>query len=156
MSESALISEVIQLTASTESVEVTVIVPVVTPTITQIPPMPTMTATEPLLVTQEGYPRVSGWFLTLLALFGSAGLAFWAVSKIVSVRWGLRWAFCMLIGGLLGYNYLALGFPGAADWIAGNAGASGLLVLTFTGMIIGGIAAWAWRHWFSAQESRAN
>ena len=156
MSESALISEVIQLTASTESVEVTVIVPVVTPTITQIPPMPTMTATEPLLVTQEGYPRVSGWFLTLLALFGSAGLAFWAVSKIISVRWGLRWAFCMLIGGLLGYNYLALGFPGAADWIAGNAGASGLLVLTFTGMIIGGIAAWAWMHWFSVQESRAN
>ena len=156
VSESAIISEVIQLTASTESVEVTVFVPVVTPTITQIPPMPTMTATEPLLVTQEGYPRVSGWFLTLLALFGSAGLAFWAVSKIVSVRWGLRWAFCMLIGGLLGYNYLALGFPGAADWIAGNAGASGLLVLTFTGMIIGGIAAWAWRHWFSAQESRAN
>lgn len=156
VSEPAIISEVIQLTASTESVEVAVIQPVVTPTITQTPPMPTMTATEPLLVTPEGYPRVSGWFLTLLALFGSAGLAFWAVSKIVSVRWGLRWAFCMLIGGLLGYNYLALGFPGAADWIAGNAGASGLLVLTFTGMIIGGIAAWAWMHWFSAQESRAN
>jgi beta-N-acetylhexosaminidase len=155
-SEPALISEVIQLTASTESVEVTILPPVLTPTMTQIPPVPTMTATEPLLVTPEGYPRVSGWFLTLLALFGSAGLAFWAVSKIVSVRWGLRWAFCMLIGGLLGYNYLALGFPGAADWIAGNAGPSGLLVLTFTGMIIGGVVAWAWMHWLSAQESRAN
>jgi hypothetical protein len=112
--------------------------------------------TPALWITPEGYPRVGGWFLTLLALFGTAGLAFWAISKIFSVRWGLRWAFCMLIGGLIGYNYLALGFPGAADWIAEIAGASGLLILTFSGEVIGAIAALAWMNWFSAPTSQAD
>jgi hypothetical protein len=156
VSEQATNSGVLQITASSEGVAVTVVVPVVSPTATAIPPTPTPMPTQVLWVTPDGYPRVGGWFLTLLALFGTAGLAYWAVSRIVSVRWGLRWAFCMLIGGLLGYNYLALGFPGAADWIAGDAGAGGLLVLTFTGVLIGGIAAWAWMHWFSAQESQAD
>lgn len=156
VSDPANISEVVQIIASTERVDVTVVPPVASPTITEIPPTPTPTPTQIPWITPQGYPRVGGWFLTLLALFGTAGLAFWAISKIVSVRWGLRWAFCMLIGGLLGYNYLALGFPGVADWIAGDAGAGGLLVLTFTGVLIGGIAAWAWMYWFSAQESQAD
>jgi len=156
VSEPALKSTVLQIIASTESVVVTVMVPVVSPTATEIPSTPIPTPTQVPWITPEGYPRVGGWFLTLLALFGTAGLAYWAVSRIVSVRWGLRWAFCMLIGGLLGYNYLALGFPGAADWIAENAGAGGLLVLTFTGVLIGGIAAWAWMYWFNAQESPAD
>ena len=156
VSEPAINSTVLQIIASTESVAVTVVEPSVSPTATEIPPTPTPMPTPVLWITPEGSPRVGGWFLTLLALFGTAGLAFWAVSKIVSVRWGLRWAFCMLIGGLLGYNYLALGFPGVADWIAGDAGASGLLVLTFTGALIGGIVAWAWMHWVSAQESQAD
>jgi beta-N-acetylhexosaminidase len=154
-SEPATISELVQITASSEGVAVTVVVPVVAPTATAIPPTPTAVPTQ-ILITPEGYPRVGGWFLTLLALFGTAGLVFWAVSKIVSVRWGLRWAFCMLIGGLLGYNYLALGFPGAADWIAAKAGAGGLLVLTFVGEIVGGMAASAWMYWVNAPKSQAD
>jgi beta-N-acetylhexosaminidase len=155
-SEPATNSEVLQITASNEGVAVTVVVPVVSPTATVIPPTPTAVPTQILWITREGYPRVSGWFLTLLALFGTAGLVFWAVSKIVSVRWALRWAFCMLIGGLLGYNYLALGFPGAADWIAGKAGAGGMLVLTFIGEIVGGMAAAAWMYWVNALKSQAD
>jgi len=153
VSEPALVSVVLQFIASTEGVSVTEVVPVVSPTITMIPPTPTITPVEPPWITREGYPRVSGWFLTLLALFGSTGLAFWAVSKIVSARWGLRWAFCILIGGLVGYNYLALGFPGVAEWIAEKAGAAGLLMLTFAGEILGGIAAWVWMQGVSGQES---
>lgn len=154
-SEPASISQVLQFTASSEGVAVTVVVPAVTPTATDVPPTPTVMPTEPPWTTPEGYPRVSGWFLTLLALLGTTGLAFWAVSKIDSARWGLRSAFCMLIGGLLGYNYLALGLPGAIQWIAAEAGASGLLILTFTGEIVGGIIAWIWRHWISEPESPA-
>jgi beta-N-acetylhexosaminidase len=156
ISEPAVNSTVLQIIASTESVVVTMVVPVVSPSATAIPPTPTPMPTPVLWITPEGYPRVGGWFLTLLALFGTASLAFWAISKIVSVRWGLRWAFCMLIGGLIGYNYLALGFPGAADWIAEVVGASGLLVLTFTGEVIGAIVAVAWKNWFSAPKSPAD
>jgi beta-N-acetylhexosaminidase len=156
VSEPAMNSAVLQFIASTESVVVTVVMPSVSPTITPIPSTPTPVPTQILWITSEGYPRVGGWFLTLLALFGTAGLAFWAVSKIISVRWGLRWAFCMLIGGLVGYNYLALGLPGAAEWITASAGAGGLLVLTFTGEVIGAIVALAWMLWFNAPESQAD
>jgi beta-N-acetylhexosaminidase len=156
VSELAINSTVLQFIASTESVVVTVVVPSVSPTITPIPPTPTPVPTQIPWITSDGYPRVGGWFLTLLALFGTAGLAFWAVSKIISVRWGLRWAFCMLIGGLLGYNYLALGFPSAAEWIIGTAGAGGLLVLTFGGEVVGALAALAWMFWFSAPKSQAD
>jgi len=152
-SEPALISNALQFIASNEGVAVTV-VPVASPTATEMPPTPTLVADEPPWVTPEGYPRVGGWLLTLLALFGSVGLAFWAVSKVVSFHWGLRWALCMFIGGLLGYNYLALGLPGAANWIATDAGAIGVLMLTFGGEVLGGIGAWIWMQWFSEPESR--
>jgi hypothetical protein len=84
------------------------------------------------------------WLLVMLALVGGAALMFWAVSRIVSLQWGLRWALCIFLGGLLAYNYLALGFPGAAEWIAEEAGAFGVLVLTFAGELIGALGAWIW------------
>ena len=153
-SEPALVSGGLRFIASNEGVAVTVVVPVVSPTATEILPTSTSTPVAEGPITPDGYPRVGGWFLTLLALFGSAGLAFWAVSKIISTRWGVRWALCIAIGGLLGYNYLALGFPGAANWIATKAGAPGVLFLTFMGELIGGIAAWVWMHWFNEPASR--
>ena len=155
-SEPALLSNVLQFVASSEGVAVTVVVPVVSQTATEFSVTATPTIVDTGPITPDGYPRVGGWFLTLLALFGSAGLVFWAVSKIISTRWGLRWALCITIGGLLGYNYLALGFPGAANWIATKAGAPGVLFLTFMGELIGGIAAWIWMQWFSEPASRAD
>ncbi len=148
-SEPALISNVLQFTASNEGVVVTVIAPQTTPTQTEIVPTPTVVVTESPWFNAEGYPRLGGWFLTLLALFGTVGLAFWAASRLDSPRWALRLALCMLIGGLAGYNYLALGLPAAAQWIAADVGASGVLLLTFTGEIVGGIGWWIWRRWFS-------
>jgi beta-N-acetylhexosaminidase len=157
VSEPALVSEGLQFEASNEgAVAVTVVVPVVTTTLQPVLPTPTIMVDISPWVTPEGYPRLGGWLLTLLALFGSVGLAFWAVSKIVSVRWGVRWALFIMIGGLLGYNYLALGSSSVANWIATEAGATGVLVLTFMGELIGGIAAWIWMQWFSEPESRAD
>lgn len=152
-SEPALLSGVLQFEASDEgSVAVTVVVPVITTTPEPVLPTPTVVVAANDLISLEGYPRLGMWLLTLLALFGSAGLVFWAVSKIISPRWGLRWALCIFFGGLLGYNYLALDFPGAASWIAGDAGAIGVLILTFFGEVLGGIAAWVWLRWFSEPE----
>ncbi|HLO29130.1 MAG TPA: glycoside hydrolase family 3 N-terminal domain-containing protein [Anaerolineales bacterium] len=153
ISEPALISGFIQFDASNEGAAVTVVVPSVT-----IPPeTPTLTPTPVVvndLVSPEGYPRVGIWLLVMLAVIGGAVLTFWAVSRIVSLRWGLRWALCVFLGGLLAYNYLALGFPGAADWIASSAGAFGVLVLTFTGEVIGSLAAWVWMRIFSGPKSQ--
>ena len=153
VSEPATVSEVLQLIASDEgAVAVTLVVPQVTASPEPITPSPTPTQQSDL-VTPEGYPRVGVWLLVLLAVFGGALLSYWAMSRIVSTQWGLRWALCIFLGGLLAYNYLALGFPGATDWIANDVGAFGVLVLTFAGEGIGGIAAWLWMQ-FSGRESR--
>ena len=152
-SEPATVSETIQLIVSDEGeVAVTVMVPQVTASPEPILPTPTPTQ-ESDLVTPEGYPRLGVWLLVLLAVFGGALLSYWAVGRIVSTQWGLRWALCILLGGLLAYNYLALGFPGASDWIANEAGAFGVLVLTFAGEAVGAVSAWLWMR-FSGRESR--
>lgn len=155
-SEPAVISEVLQFDASDEGAAVTIVPPVPTST-----PEPTITPTvvtvmpENDLISPDGHPRIGVWLLALIALFGGALLTYWAASRIFSPRWGLRWALCVFLGGLLGYNYLALDFPGAAEWIASDGGAFGVLLLTFTGEVAGILAAWVWARWFSEPESRA-
>jgi beta-N-acetylhexosaminidase len=145
-SEPAVNSIVLQFDASNEGNPVTVVSP--TPLITDTPGPVTPTATPTPdrgdLISPEGYPRVGIWLLVMLALVGGAALMFWAVSRIVSLQWGLRWALCVFLGGLLAYNYLALGFPGAAEWIASSTGAFGVLMLTFAGELIGALGAWIW------------
>jgi hypothetical protein len=155
VSELAVVSNVLQITASNEGAAVTVVSP--SPQVTSTPGPVTPTATpmpESDLVSPEGYPRVGIWLLVMLAVIGGAALVFWAVSRIVSPRWGLRWALCVLLGGLAAYNYLALGFPGATEWIASSAGAFGVLVLTFAGELIGALGAWIWLQVVSGPASR--
>jgi beta-N-acetylhexosaminidase len=154
-SDLAVISEVLQFDASSEGVAVTVVVPQVSATPEPVIPTPTPTK-ESDLVSPEGYPRIGVWLLVLLAIFGGALLSYWAVSRLVSTRWGLRWALCIFLGGLLAYNYLALGFPGAADWIASESGAFGVLLMTFGGEALGALVAWVWMQWFSEPGSRAD
>jgi beta-N-acetylhexosaminidase len=146
VSEPAVLSTVLgfEFNESNEGAAVTV---VAVPSITLTPQPPTPTATQVVvndLVTPEGYPRVGIWLLVVLAVVGGAILTFWAMSRLVSRRWGLRWALCVFLGGLAAYNYLALGFPGAAEWIASSSGAFGVLMLTFAGEVIGSLAAWVW------------
>jgi len=154
VSEPAVLSEVIQFDASNEGAAVTVVVPSVTViAVTDTPIVPTPVV-ENDLVSPEGYPRVGIWLLVVLAVVGGSGLVFWAVSRLVSTRWGLRWALCVFVGGLLSYNYLALGFPGAANWIATSAGAFGVLMLTFAGEVIGSLGAWIWMRILSGPKSQ--
>jgi hypothetical protein len=131
------------------------VVPTFTATIET--PQPTLTPVvvdNGQLISPEGYPRIGAWLLVMLALIGGAVLIFWAVSRIISTRWGLRWALCVSVGGLLAYSYLALGFPGATDWIATSAGAFGVLVLTFAGQLLGALGAWVWMQILSGPTSR--
>jgi len=132
---------------------------VVFPSVTIAPETPTMTVTPVVqndLVSPDGYPRLGIWLLVMLAIFGGAILMFWAVSRIVSRRWGLRWALCVFLGGLIAYNYLALGFPGAAEWVASSSGAFGVLMLTFAGEAVGSLGAWVWMQILSEPKSQAD
>ena len=158
VSEPALISNELLLPldpSSSEGAAVTIITPTsqITPTI-QATPTVTLTPTPVSeLITAEGRPRLGVWLLVMLAVAGGSFLMFWAVSRLVSTRWGLRWALCVFLGGLAAYNYLALDFPGAANWIATSAGAFGVLMLTVAGELIGALVAWAWMKLFSGSAS---
>jgi beta-N-acetylhexosaminidase len=154
-SEPAVVSGVVQFDASQEAAPVTIVVPTVS--LTPAPPTQTLTPAAPEndLVSPDGHPRIGAWLLVLIAVFGSAVLTYWAASRILSPRWGLRWALCIFLGGMLGYNYLALDFPGAANWVTTNSGSLGVLLLVFVGEMIGVLAALIWMRWVSAQGSRA-
>jgi beta-N-acetylhexosaminidase len=144
----------IQLDPSNVGVAATIFVPQPSPTIT-----PTLTVTPTPLpeyewITPEGRPRLEMWLIVMIAVIGGAFLTFWAMSRLVSPRWGLRWALCVFLGGLAAYNYLALGLPGAANLIATPAGAFRVLMLTIAGELIGSLAAWIWMQVFSGSMSR--
>lgn len=144
----------IQLDPSNEGAAATVVVPQPSPTITPTSTVtPTLTPTNEL-ITPEGHPRVGMWLIVMMAVIGGAFLTFWAMSRLISPRWGLRWALCVFLGGLAAYNYLALDFPGAANWIATSAGAIRVLMLTFAGELIGSLGAWMWMQLFSESRSR--
>jgi beta-N-acetylhexosaminidase len=156
VSEPAVLSGAIQiqLDPSNEGAAATVVVPQPSPTIT---PTSTVTPTPvPVndIFTPEGRPRLGAWLLMMIAVIGGALLTFWAMSRLVSLRWGLRWALCVFLGGLAAYNYLALDFPGATDWIANSSGSFGVLMLTFMGELIGSLGAWLWMRLFSGPASR--
>jgi beta-N-acetylhexosaminidase len=156
VSEPAVVSGVVQikLDPSNEGAAVTVVVPQASPTITATSTVTPTPVPENDLVTPEGRPRLGIWLIVMMAAVGGSILMFWAISRIVSPRWGLRWALCVFVGGLAGYNYLALDFPGAADWIATSSGAFGVLMLTFAGQVIGALGAWIWMQILSGPESR--
>ncbi|MBI4762548.1 MAG: glycoside hydrolase family 3 N-terminal domain-containing protein [Chloroflexota bacterium] len=156
VSEPAVVSDVLQFDATGNGVAVTVVEPAVT--ITPEPPTPTPTAAPANnFISSEGYPRAGLWFIMLLGVLGSALLTFWAVSRLITLQWGLRFALLIVIGGLGAYNYLALGFPRARAWVASESGgAFGVLLFTLGGEALGGILAWAWWRLVSGSASRAN
>lgn len=142
-SEPATISSVLQLDVKEGSAAVvTVIVPVLSETVVPTPTTPVPDESSDF-VTTDGEPRFGGWMLSLFVLGGGALLAYWVGSSWGRSRWGMRWALCALLGGLLAYNYLSLGLPGAADVL--KAGSGGALVgLTVSGEIVGALCAWLW------------
>ncbi|HUG33129.1 MAG TPA: glycoside hydrolase family 3 N-terminal domain-containing protein [Anaerolineales bacterium] len=153
-SEPAVISGAIQFDASDAGVAVTVVVPMVTAAPEIVIPTPTVLV-ENDLYSPEGYPRLGAWLLVLLALVGGALLVYWAVNSLTDTRWAMRFALSAVVGGLLSYNYLALGFPGAAEWIAADGGAYGILLLVFGGELLGLIGAWLWMRLANEPASRA-
>jgi beta-N-acetylhexosaminidase len=106
-------------------------------------PSPTITPTAtptPIPVLRVGF---SDWFFVILLILSvSAGISWLGIRQAI-VRWGLRWALCGVIGGLLAYNYVALNLPGSQD-ILSTYGTGGVVITTFLGMVIGWGAGLLW------------
>ncbi|HEX8993167.1 MAG TPA: hypothetical protein VF784_15905, partial [Anaerolineales bacterium] len=143
-SEPALISEVLQLDVSSsgQPAPVTVIVPQLTPE-----PTPQVVKTpqppEDAFITPDGRPRFSAWLVAVMVIVLGAGAALYAGMRLEDARWGTRWGLCALAGGLLVYNYFAVGMPGSTKFATDN-GVGGLLILTVLGLLIGWGAGWVW------------
>jgi beta-N-acetylhexosaminidase len=143
-SDPARVSEVLQLDVSSagQLAAVTVIVPQRTP---QAAPeagrTPEAAANE--FVTRQGAMSFSAWLLAVLILLAGAVLVGFSGSRVAGEPWGLRWALGALLGGLVPYNYLALGFPGGPGFAAQN-GIGGIILLVIAGVLGGWGAAWVW------------
>jgi len=144
-SDPATISEIIQLDVSSgEAVAVTVIVPVPTETLSLTEAIsPTPAEESDFTLIANGHPRFGGWLLVMIFLGGGTWLAYWVGSRLQSHRWGIRWALCALLGGLVTYNYLALGLPGGITWVK-QTGVFGVISLTIVGELVGWGCAWLW------------
>ncbi len=143
-SDPAMISEVLQLDVSStgQSAAVTVIVPQLTPQASP-EPIKTPVPVEDDFITPIGRPRFSAWLVTvLIILLGAAG-ALYAGAKLESARWGTRWGLCALAGGLLVYNYFAVGMPGSSAFAIDN-GIGGIVILTVLGVLAGWGIGWMW------------
>lgn len=143
-SDPATISEVLQLDVSSggEPAAVTVIIPQLTQAGTPQQPQ-TPQPPQDDFVTPQGSPRFTAWLLIMLLLITGSALVFWAGSRLESTRWGVRWGLCALVGGLLFYNYIALGLPGSAEFAA-SSGIGGILSVTAIGLFVGWGAGWFW------------
>ncbi|MDD5369439.1 MAG: glycoside hydrolase family 3 N-terminal domain-containing protein [Anaerolineaceae bacterium] len=114
-------------------------VPTLTPTATEIVEiMPTPIASS--------RPHFGDWLLSILLISSCASGIYFVGVGWGSMRWGVRWALCGILGGLGGFTYLAMGLPGAAEWVK-NAGRLGVLGLTFMGVLLGWAAGVGWRSW---------
>jgi beta-N-acetylhexosaminidase len=143
-SDPATISEAIQIDVSSgQAVAITVVAPNPTETIEPTPVPPTPPVDENEFVTPEGFPRFSSWMLAVMFIGVSALLAYWAGSLLQSQEWGLRWGLCVLLGGLVGYNFIAFGIFGSTQILL-TSGLGGVLGMSAIGEIVGMAVAWLW------------
>lgn len=140
----ATISEILRLDISDEGVAVAVTI--IPPAVTEAPiATPTLTPTHTPVTSRyvvEGKPRIGAWFIAFLLWVFGAWITFIAGKQIESTRWGARWALSTLLGGILAYNYLTLGLPGAKVIIENDI--IGIVVFILFAELLGWLAGWAW------------
>ncbi len=143
-SDPALTSVVLQLDVSAEGFSVTIVAP--TPNFTPSPTTemiitPQVTPVSPI---QAGYPGIGGWFGMLIVLGGLGSLTFWLGKRFITPHWAVRWALCIVLGGLLAYTYLAIRMPGAEKYLQ-NYGWWGLMLVVILGAVIGFGSGFIWQ-----------
>ncbi len=147
VSEPATVSQVLQLEVKEgEGSQVTAIAP--TPVFT---PTSALSPTQDLngKVPSDGNKnssqplRFSDWLISIL-LIGAASLGIYQMGKIrFSSRWGVRWATCAAIGGLLFYTLALLGWKEIILG-AGNTRAISLAAMSMAGVLVGWGVGFIW------------
>jgi beta-N-acetylhexosaminidase len=139
-SEPALVSEFLQLDIPLgEGAGVTAVAPTPIPSSTPVPsvtPIVTQTATPDAFAGNTGQPTFWEWLLVVLIIGIAGSLVYTLGKKIHSIRWGVRWAFCSILGGLISYIYLAGRMPGGEAWLK-LTGTTGLLIVVILCMSLG-------------------
>ena len=143
-SDEALTSVVLQLDVSNEGIGVTVFTP--TPIFTETPTQEATVTPEakPSSPLARGNPGLGDWFGMILILGGQGALAYWLGKRYITTRWGVRWALCIIAGGLLAYTYLAMRLPGATDYLQ-KSGWLGMVVVVILGAVVGFGVAYIWK-----------
>ena len=147
-SEPATLSDTISLTIAGER-------PTETPTLTP-EPSPTFTPTiTPSLSSGEipilppdatgNQGKLINWILAISLGLTVSWLAYRASIVLGQVRWSIRIGFCVLIGGLVVYMYMTLGFPGG-EWLFEKAGMLAGSIATIIGNGIGLLIAIIWKN----------
>jgi beta-N-acetylhexosaminidase len=125
-----------QITPTETSTET--LTPTATITIT-----PTVEPTPTPIPTQD-QTTFGDWSLAFVMTMLMGVSTYWVSSLSGHIRWGIRSAFLILIGGLAAYSYIALKMPGSKTLI-NDFGTTGVLLMTLAGAVTGAIAAWSWR-----------
>jgi hypothetical protein len=102
---------------------------------------------------EQGYPGFAGWLAAVISLFGFGLLAYWLGERLAKVRWGVRWAICVILGGLLAYTYLAVRLPGAENYLQ-KGGWSGMMGVVLLGAAAGFGGAYVWFRLANASKKR--
>lgn len=143
-SEPALESVTLQLNVTSEGSSVTVIPPTVEPTQTQpVTLTPTVTPEPQSNYVAAGHPLPAAWGFAMLMIFFGASAAYAVGSRFRTPRWGLRWALCVVVGGLMMYNYHSLGLVGSEALIK-SSGFAAIWQLVLAGELAGLLIGWAW------------
>lgn len=109
-----------------------------TPTPTQEPPA------TPTPVIPHSDPEIGDWLVAVLFSSGFAFAVYRLSALIGHIRWGIRAGFLTLIGGLLGYSYLALHLPGSEPLLTFSIAGS-VFLATLGGILIGLFGTVVWR-----------
>lgn len=151
-SEPAVTSVVLRIDVTPgQAVAVTVIAPTPIVTVVNTPsPQPTATQVQGVIVdfTRDGFPLLPSWLVAMVILAITAGILFFSFSQIRSAQWALRWTACAILGGLVAYNYAALGFAGSKSLIE-EMGFNAILLLMILGLGLGLVGAWLWERYFT-------
>lgn len=113
--------------------------PTNTPTPTQTPPPET-----PIPQADLPQPLFSDWLIAFLFASLLAYFAYRLSAALGQVRWGIRTALLILIGALVAYSYLVLGFPGSQQLLEKSI-SRGVVVTTLIGCAAGFLLSLLWQ-----------
>ncbi|MBN1230744.1 MAG: hypothetical protein JXA19_02635 [Anaerolineales bacterium] len=137
-------SDVIQLTVIGEPGNEGAIVPtqVIEPTATETQ-SPTATPEQEPTTPAHTKTGAADWVVLMILISVISLTAYQSGSNLINVRWGIRWALCVILGGLGATTYLSLSLPGTTV-IMSHAYIWGVLLVVLVGSLLGWGAGWLW------------